>query len=260
MTNSERAFMWPYQMGSQGAKQLAQALGIKRTQRWVRANRNKVVINWGCSYIPAFPFRSPRTIIVNSPGTVKIAADKARTLYHIKNLVRLPARPLTVPWVTSWDNIPTDWSKVVARTVLTGHSGEGVVIGTKDEVPKDCQLYTKYLGRRQEWRVHVVERQVIDVQRKARRRGVETNWQVRSHDNGWVYCRQGIEGVHPDLGVEAIRAVHGLGLTFGAVDLVVPEEDPRPYVLEINTAPGLEGQTIEKYRAALETIILRMRS
>ena len=44
------------------------------------------------------------------------------------------------------------------------------------------------------------------------------------------------------LGVEAAKA---LGLDFGAVDII--EKNGRYYVLEVNTAPRLEGYSIERY-------------
>jgi D-alanine-D-alanine ligase-like ATP-grasp enzyme len=39
------------------------------------------------------------------------------------------------------------------------------------------------------------------------------------------------------------------GLDFGAVDVIWNAQKEKPYVLEINTAPGLEGQTIADYAA-----------
>jgi len=46
---------------------------------------------------------------------------------------------------------------------------------------------------------------------------------------------------------EGLASVMALGLDFGAVDIVYNENDNKAYVLEINTAPGLSGTTLEKY-------------
>lgn len=46
---------------------------------------------------------------------------------------------------------------------------------------------------------------------------------------------------------EAIKAVNALGLDFGAVDIVTEKNTGIPYVLEVNTAPGNEGTTTQKY-------------
>ena len=45
----------------------------------------------------------------------------------------------------------------------------------------------------------------------------------------------------------AVNAVKALGLDFGAVDIIYNEKENQYYVLEVNTAPGLEGTTLIKY-------------
>ena len=48
---------------------------------------------------------------------------------------------------------------------------------------------------------------------------------------------------------QSVAAVRSLGLDFGAVDVV--ERQNKAYVLEVNTAPGLVGTTLEKYVDAI---------
>jgi glutathione synthase/RimK-type ligase-like ATP-grasp enzyme len=48
----------------------------------------------------------------------------------------------------------------------------------------------------------------------------------------------------------AVHCVSALGLDFGAVDVI--ENKKGSWILEVNTAPGLEGQTLEVYRSAFE--------
>jgi len=114
-------------------------------------------------------------------------------------------------------------------------------------------LYTKYLGRRKEYRVHVWGGAVIKTQRKAlpiNRDQSQDNWQVRTHPNGWIYIRQDDE---EQLSAVAIQAVAALGLDFGAVDICTKGrgDSRQVYVLEVNTAPGLEGQTLTAYTNAI---------
>ena len=45
--------------------------------------------------------------------------------------------------------------------------------------------------------------------------------------------------------------MYAVGLKFGAVDLIWNELENKSYVLEINTAPGLTGATLEKYAQAI---------
>ena len=42
-----------------------------------------------------------------------------------------------------------------------------------------------------------------------------------------------------------------VGLKIGAVDIIWNELENKCYVLEINTAPGLEGTTLVKYTEAI---------
>ena len=44
------------------------------------------------------------------------------------------------------------------------------------------------------------------------------------------------------------------GLTFGAIDVIWNEHQQKAFVLEINTAPGIEGTTVEKYAAKFRNL------
>ena len=119
-------------------------------------------------------------------------------------------------------------------------------------------MYVKYIPKKSEWRVHVFRGEVVDVQRKARRREVpddKINWLIRNHDNGFVFAR-GEERGEIANGVEeqALAAVAASGLDFGAVDVIYNEARDMAYVLEINTAPGIEGSTLDGYVERFNTL------
>jgi Glutathione synthase/Ribosomal protein S6 modification enzyme (glutaminyl transferase) len=138
----------------------------------------------------------------------------------------------------------------VCRTVLNGHSGAGIVIANTPEELVSAPLYVKYIKKRDEFRVHVGStNQIILVQRKARRRDTpddEVNWMIRNHDNGFVFVRKDVTPPECVLNV-SVRALAVTGLDFGAIDVVYHEREDRAYVLEVNTAPGLEGSTVDDY-------------
>jgi D-alanine-D-alanine ligase-like ATP-grasp enzyme len=70
---------------------------------------------------------------------------------------------------------------------------------------------------------------------------------VRSYENGWIFAREDVVR-NPAAEAAAIAAVASLGLDFGAVDVILREG--KAYVLEVNTAPGIEGATLSAYLEA----------
>ncbi|GAG47489.1 unnamed protein product, partial [marine sediment metagenome] len=81
----------------------------------------------------------------------------------------------------------------------------------------------------------------------------QVDYQIRNTDNGWVYCRGGVDAPEAVI-TAAVRAVDCLGLDFGAVDIGYNEHYDRCAVFEVNTAPGLEGTTLDKYFEAFRTV------
>jgi hypothetical protein len=143
-------------------------------------------------------------------------------------------------------------STVVERHILNGNSGAGIVLVEPDGGVgiSRAPLYVKYVPKKQEYRVHVCGGQAVDIQRKARRKDVEDdaiNWKIRNHDNGFIFARNEGDVVPPDVIVQSVNAVNLLGLAFGAVDVIFNEKEQKAYVLEVNTAPGLSGTTLEGY-------------
>jgi hypothetical protein len=63
-----------------------------------------------------------------------------------------------------------------------------------------------------------------------------------------------LENVDKGLASESIKAVEALGLQFGAVDCVL-DVDGSPWVIEVNTGPGLEGTAFKNYVGAFTSVI-----
>jgi D-alanine-D-alanine ligase-like ATP-grasp enzyme len=152
-------------------------------------------------------------------------------------------------WTTDPD-IALSWiqdgATVFARTQLQGHSGSGIVILNNTTEFVSAPLYTKYIKKKKEFRVHVFNKEVIDVQEKRRSMGSDAGFLIRNHANGFVFCRDDI--IEPsDLRDVAIKAVTSLDLDFGAVDVIYNAHYDKCYALEVNTAPGLEGTTLNSY-------------
>ena len=146
---------------------------------------------------------------------------------------------------------PFDCPKLVCRTNLTGHAGDGIVIVEDGVDIPDAPLYTEYVRSHSEWRVHVAFGKVIDVTRKIRDpEQTPRDWNVRTHANGFIFARN--SGECPQaVKDEAVKAVEALALDFAGVDCLwtIYHE---PCVLEVNSAPGLEGTTLRAYTDAFQ--------
>jgi hypothetical protein len=162
-----------------------------------------------------------------------------------------------VPWTVDMAQVRTwlmEGHLVVSRTILTGSGGMGIHVaeGARADVV-EAPLYTRYVKKSAEYRVHVFRDSVIRVQEKRRKRGVPINTAIRNHQNGWVFCEVADPQVLPHMlavPTMAVGATNALGLDFGAVDMIYNRHHGW-YVLEINTAPGLEGSTLTAYANAV---------
>jgi glutathione synthase/RimK-type ligase-like ATP-grasp enzyme len=245
--------LYAYRPGSRGARALANELGIRilRHEGSRYAPRSgDIIINWGSSDLPDRLLSSDARIL-NPPGPVKTCTNKLQFFQALAGNYSLPPWGTDIFWAR--DQIRNGYA-VCCRTMLTGHSAQGLVLVTDEADLVDAQLYTRYIKKREEYRIHVMRGEIIDRQRKARRTDHDSpDWQVRTHANGFVYAR---EDCHPDPTVDtaALEAVESVGLDFGAVDVIWNADSRLPYVLEVNTAPGLEGSSPGIYATNLRRL------
>lgn len=251
--------LYPYKTGSESATELAKVLEIMRVKpdgNYVPKIGHKVV-NWGQGRVPAWNDLAVRrgVSMLNKPTAVNVAANKLTALQALKTAgIRIPEFTTNFQEAQRWLN---NHAVVFERHELRGNSGEGIRVVTlaDDEMESRLSyapLYTKYIPKTAEFRVHVFRGEVIDYIEKKKlvgeRRPANFNKYISSINLGWVFSRTGVMDL-PEVRQLAIKAVATLGLDFGAVDIVFA--DGLPYVLEINTAPGLSGITLVKYANAL---------
>lgn len=255
--------IYPYKNGSESAKALADALGvlqIKKEGSKFKGSSKKLVINWGNSMSTE---EVDKCLVLNKPEAVAICIDKLRFFNHVKAINDEGTdRYAEIPVFTTNKGTAQEWcaggTKIVCRTILNGHSGQGIVIANTPDQVVDAPLYVEYRPKKSEYRVHILHDRVVDVQRKARDHDVpedRVNWQIRNHQFGFVFVRD----IEPEIlprGVltNALEAVRICGLDFGAVDVIYNEHRNRSTVLEINTAPGLTGTTLDGYKERFEQI------
>ena len=249
-------FMYSYNQASKSAELLSQTMGVSRIKHRnsaFRGSPDKVVINWGASNPPAEVLHCR---VINNWNSIHIAADKLLTFRKLTSEGLGSHIPVFMTSIAEAQSYLSEGRKIVARTQLRGHSGAGIVMmDPEDQSTWDVQapLYSLYYKKKSEYRVHVVNGEIIDVQRKglsAEFQGRDdVNWEVRNLANGFIYARN--DAVLPEFaGQLAQRAVQALGLDFGAVDMIYTHRNNSFKVLEVNTAPGLMGTTLELYAAA----------
>jgi predicted ATP-grasp superfamily ATP-dependent carboligase len=250
--------IYPYKTGSESATALANLLDVLKVKpdgAYVPKVGHKVV-NWGNGRIPNWSRTAEMrgVTILNKPEAVGVASNKLTALQ------KLQAARVATPEFTTDMLVARQWLRagktVVERHELRGNSGEGIRIVNLDdpEMASDLQsapLYTKFIPKTNEFRVHVFRGEVIDYIEKKKvlpaNRPANFNKYISSVNYGWVFSRTDVRDI-PEVRAMAIKAVAALGLDFGAVDIVY--ENGFPFVLEVNTAPGLSGTTLVKYANA----------
>lgn len=244
-----RKRVWAYRQGSKSAKALATALGgrvLKRNGSTFVFKTSDVAINWGD---PDAPRPATPGLTLFNYCDLRAASNKKTFFQKMKE----EHSDLIPEFWTDRSDIPADVYPVVCRTTLAGHSGEGIVIADTVDQLVDAPLYTRYVKKKDEYRVHCGLRndgiETIAVQRKARKSAVpdeQVNWKVRNLAGGFIYQREGF--TVPSIVIEAAHhSLRTAGIDFGAVDILFNEHEGKAYAIEINTAPGLEGQTVDDY-------------
>lgn len=241
---------------SNGARRLREALPARKFRLVQGINGlvaklpsvGQTIINWG-----GVGWDNEYHRVLNKPAALAVASNKLAAFHALSPHCRMPV------WTTHWD-VASEWLShghiVVARQLLTSHSGRGIVI-CEDYPLVNAPLYTSYVKKAAEYRVHIVNGVIIDVQRKIRDNTVDAgqiNWKVRTHETGFFYVRGNVE-LPGDARVQSLSAFAASGLDFGAVDVIWNEQQQLAYVLEINTAPGIEGQTVGNYAESFRQLI-----
>ena len=244
-----RYIIYPYKMSSQSAKKLADMIRADGYEvlrvypdRNYRHRQGDFIINWGSSKLANWGIPH-----VNQPLAVKKATNKYETLLTLQDAgVSIPKTTTSRLNAERW----LEWGPVFCRTLLTGHAGQGIVVAEIADQLVDAPLYTASFPKTHEFRVHVFNGQVIDVQEKRKRKNTGGRGHVWNHGNDFVFCRQNVNP--PECVLDASRkAVEALGLDFGGVDVGYDRETNKAAVFEVNTAPGIDGTTLIKYKEAL---------
>lgn len=159
---------------------------------------------------------------------------------------------------TTDQQLAQDWSEsctVVGRELLNASCGKGIVLLTSGapwgDDAENCKVFTKYKKKKREFRVHVFRDSVVAVVEKKLR----SNWdgpresKIRNLANGYVFCH--CEAEPSGIRELAMKAGAVISSDFKGVDIGYNEKHDELFVIEVNSAPGIEGSNIGKYVQAI---------
>lgn len=216
-------------LGSTSAKLLAQALSEKLSYKVYRA-------------------KSPK---INRKNLVYGDCKDKIFQYNWFKEQDLPALEFTTSIETA-----REWCAnkgvVFARTLTRASEGKGIIIAeTPDEVPV-APVFTLYKKKKKEFRVHVYKESVVSVLEKRKRKDFheDRDTRIRNTANGYVFCSEDVVEP-PGLRELAIKASRVTGSDFKGVDIGYNEKLNELFIIEVNSAPGIQGSNITKYVEAI---------
>jgi hypothetical protein len=162
---------------------------------------------------------------------------------------------LNFPWFTESKEIASEWIRedkisIVCRTMLQGQEGHGIVIADTVEELVDAKAYVQYKSKDREYRVNLFEGKIVNVREKLKKIGYippeHADPRIRNVEGGYVYCIPKRDVPH-DVMVTAIVASRITDSDIVGVDIAYNSKTKDHFLLEVNSAPSLEGVTVEDF-------------
>lgn len=136
---------------------------------------------------------------------------------------------------------------VFARTLTKASEGRGIVVLDSPEQIETvtAPVYTLYVPKKKEFRVHLFKNNVVGVLEKRRKNGTDHS-KIQNTANGYVFCRKNVEEP-PGIRELALKAREVTLSDFCGVDIGFNQKKNLLFVIECNSAPGIEGSNIQDY-------------
>jgi glutathione synthase/RimK-type ligase-like ATP-grasp enzyme len=145
---------------------------------------------------------------------------------------------------------------VVCRKLTHSSEGKGIIVAETPQEVCSAPVFTKYKKKKKEFRVHIFKDQVVHVLEKRRKSDYEgtADAKIRNTANGYVFCSENV--VEPEgLRGLALQASKVTKSDFRGVDIGYNEKLNQLFVIEVNSAPGIEGTNVDRYiKVILENV------
>lgn len=216
--------------------------------------------------LPRMPFRytvrfgtsgmTPNRVQINLPEAIANAANKKLMKECFDR-----AGVKTAPWKHAEKG---DLRFPIVAKHIMGSRGTGVyrltseseydsfVRGRTARGEASSFIYERFRAYSREYRLHVTEDGCFYTCRKVRTPECRERWKF---SEGTVWLLESNPSFHKpsnwaEIEAECVKALKSCGLDFGACDVKV-NKDGKFFILEINSAPGLEEHTLAAYREML---------
>jgi len=141
---------------------------------------------------------------------------------------------------------------VFARTLTRASEGKGIVVLEPQSKLVAAPVYSLYRKKKKEFRVHVFKEQVVQVLEKRKRKEFtgERETKIRNTANGYVFCSENVIEP-PGIRELALKAAQVTSSSFKGVDIGFNEKLNELFVIEVNSAPGIQGSNVQRYIEAM---------
>jgi len=211
------------------AKAIAELCACRATRNYIPRSRKQFIVNYGKDYHNA---HLNRNVIFNK----------------LEVYERLQAAGISQPRMFhKGDEIPEDAFPLLARKKYHSQGRDIVYIHNKHDFDNNLEDFmydflVEYINKTSEYRVHILgDDAFVSVKFCGE---TVADPLVRSHNNGWRQIEYSRDW-HDELIILATKAIDIMRYDFGAVDII--RKGDKLYVLEINTAPGLEPRKLQLY-------------
>lgn len=204
------------------------------------------LIRWGTRSGAGY---RPREQVINSRSSLRNNTDKLGALEQLDSAgIRVPN------YTTDRDDFGDELDYPIVGREENHTRGEDInlILQWRDAYLTENDFFVEYVPTDFEYRMHVVDGEVIAVHEKRLRSEEDNHPFIRNSETGWVFVEPRAERPPDSLAIDAVGA---LGMDFGAVDVVREEETGDHYVLEVNSAPSLDEANLERYGDALADMI-----
>jgi len=266
-----RLVVYPYKVTSKSAKRLVASLKEKKINAVLADNsdfeptKGDIIIGWGSGNWPEWKSRARNQEVtwLNPSNVICDSVDKVQS-FKLFRAAKVACPPTTDQYALAkrWLN---EGHSVLARMDIEGHDGSGITVMNSPKDFMEAPLYSKYVEKTWEYRVHVLNGEAFWSQERHPLEEEDNKFfkknpdeKIRTTNKGWTLYVANAK-IPEICKREAERAIEAIGLDFGAVDIgwkaSARGEPESVCIYEVNTAPELSERTCEAYANKFKSLL-----